>query len=128
MPANDSSSHGRSFLLVALGGALGTALRHLLGDWIGTAGDFPIGTFLINIVGALLLGFLLERVLRQDLRLLLGTGFLGGFTTYSALAVDTDLLIRGEHLTLAAAYGIGTIAVGLVASIVGMALGRRTTS
>ena len=119
--------------LVAIGGAFGTASRHLLGDAIGTTHDFPLGTFLINIAGAFLLGVLLETLVRlghdaghrRTLRLLLGTGFLGGFTTYSALAVDTDSLLRADHLGTAAAYALGTVVLGLIASVAGIAAARR---
>lgn len=123
----------RFLLLVALGGALGTAARHLLGDGIGMAGHFPLGTCLINISGAFLLGVLLELLARRGsdlghrrrLRLLIGTGFFGGFTTYSSLAVDTDILLRGSHLGLAATYALGTVAIGLIASIGGIAAARK---
>ncbi|MEO6473247.1 MAG: CrcB family protein [Aeromicrobium sp.] len=120
--------------LVALGGIFGTGSRHLLGDAIGTTRDFPLGTFLINIVGAFALGVLLEILARRGsdaghrrtLRLVLGTGYLGGFTTYSSLAVDTDTLLRSDRLGLAAAYALGTIILGLIASVGGIALARKT--
>lgn len=123
----------RFVALVGVGGACGTAARQLLGDALGTTHDFPIGTFLINVVGAFALGFLLECLAwsgsdaghRRRIRLLLGTGFLGGFTTYSALAVDTDTLLRADHLNLALAYAGGTIAMGLVASVAGIAVARK---
>ena len=123
----------RFLLLVAVGGAFGTASRHLLGDAIGTTHDFPLGTFLINIAGAFLLGVLLEGLARagsdvghrRRLRLLLGTGFLGGFTTYSSLAFDSDALLRSDQVGTAAAYALGTVAIGLVASVAGIAFARR---
>ncbi|MBC7592981.1 MAG: CrcB family protein [Kineosporiaceae bacterium] len=123
----------RFIFLVGVGGACGTAARHLLGDAIGTTHDFPLGTFLINIFGAFALGVLLECLARSGsdaghrrlLRLLLGTGFLGGFTTYSALAVDADTLLRTDHLGLALAYAGGTVAMGLMASVAGIAIARK---
>lgn len=119
--------------LVAVGGAFGTASRHLLDDAIGSVRDFPLGTFLINVSGAFALGVLVEGLARNGLdagrrrrlRLLLGTGFLGGFTTYSALAVDTDGLIRSDRPGVAAAYALATVTVGLVASVAGIAAARR---
>lgn len=124
----------RFISLVGVGGACGTAARHLIGDAIGTTHDLPLGTFLINIVGAFALGILLEYLARSGsdadhrrrIRLLLGTGFLGGFTTYSTLAVDADTLLRADHLGLALAYAGGTVAMGLVASVAGIAVARKT--
>lgn len=119
--------------LVAVGGFFGTAARHLLGDAIGTANGFPLGIFLINIAGAFALGLLLEGLAldgvdaghRRRFRLLLGTGFLGGFTTYSALAFDLDSLLRGEQFLTAGAYAVGTLVIGLIASIGGIAVARK---
>lgn len=123
----------RFLLLVAIGGAIGTAARHLLGDAIGTSHDFPLGTFVINIFGAFLLGVLLEGLVRRGsdaghrrtLRLLIGTGFMGGFTTYSSLAFDGDALLRSDHVGLAVAYALGTVVVGLIASVAGIAFARK---
>ena len=123
----------RFVALVALGGACGTAARHLLGEAIGSTHGFPLGTFLINVVGAFALGILFETLARRGsdaghrrrLRLLLGTGFLGGFTTYSALAVDADTLLRADRLDLALAYAVGTVAMGLVASVAGIAVAAK---
>lgn len=119
--------------LVAVGGFFGTAARHVLGDAIGTVDGFPLGTFLINISGAFTLGLLLEGLAldgvdaghRRRFRLLLGTGFLGGFTTYSALAVDLDSLLRDQQFLTAGTYAVGTLVLGLVASIGGIAAARK---
>ena len=125
--------HWRFIALVGLGGAGGTAARHLLDEAIGSVHGFPLGTFLINVVGAFALGILLETLARSGsdaghrrrFRLLLGTGFLGGFTTYSALAVDADTLLRTGHLGTALAYAVGTVTLGLVASVAGIAVARK---
>ena len=61
---------------------------------------------------------------RRQARLLLGTGFLGGFTTYSALAVEADGLLRGGRVGLAVAYALTTVVVGLVASLAGVITAR----
>ncbi|MCR8693676.1 CrcB family protein [Rhodococcus pyridinivorans] len=117
---------------VAVGGLLGTSARYGLGRWFPVeSGGWPVTTFSINILGALLLGFLLEALIRigpdtswrQVVRLGVGTGALGSFTTYSALAVDTDLLLRDGHLLAAVTYALGTVLAGLVATGVGIALG-----
>lgn len=92
----------RPLVLVALGGAAGTTARYLLGETISDVAGMPFGIFAINLTGAFLLGWLIEALARygpdtgrrRDLRLLLGTGVIGGFTTYSALAADTAVLLR----------------------------------
>jgi len=118
--------------LVALGGAAGTAARVAITLAIPPAGAFVVATFAINVVGALLLGILLEVLARRgpdvgrlrSIRLLLGTGFLGGFTTYSALATDTAMLTGGDTGT-ALAYSLGTILIGGVATWAGIIIGSR---
>ena len=115
--------------LVGAGGMVGTALRELLTLTIPSIGQFPVATFCINVCGAFLLGVLLETLVRrgQDegrrrtLRLLLGTGLLGGFTTYSALATDTGLLIAGGNIGIALLYSLGTLIVGALATWAGIA-------
>jgi CrcB protein len=126
----------RSIALVAGGGALGTATRYLVSQVVPHVRGVPVGVLLINVVGAFLLGLLLERLLgagpdtgpRLDLRLLLGTGFLGGFTTYSALATDTVALLVGGDAGRALAYALGTLVLGLLASLLGLWCGGRTSA
>jgi CrcB protein len=126
--------------LVALGGAVGTGIREALAlTWPAPAGDIPTTILLINVVGAFALGLLLEALARRGpdegrrrgLRLLLGTGVLGGFTTYSALAVDAASL-TGSALGVAFAYAALSLVVGAAASVAGIAAGaalhRRTTA
>lgn len=119
----------RSLALVALGGAAGTLSRFGVNEVLPDEGLFPWATFIVNVVGSFALGVLLAAVLHrrsESLRLLLGTGFLGGFTTYSALAVETDALVRGDHLVLGIAYAVGSVVAGLAAALAGVALGSRT--
>jgi CrcB protein len=124
---------GRSLGLVWLGGSLGTAARYGLTERIPRLRDVPVGTLVVNVAGAFILGLLLERLVRsgpdtggrRDLRLLAGTGFLGGFTTYSALATDTVALVGGDHPGRAAAYALGTLLLGGLASLVGVWCGGR---
>jgi len=92
-------------------------------------GHWPIATFTVNLIGALILGALLETLSRQTtdrpwmsrLRLLAGTGFCGALTTYSTLAVEVDLLTRGHHLALAGAYALTSVGLGLLATATGIA-------
>ncbi|GGK66987.1 fluoride efflux transporter FluC [Nocardia camponoti] len=120
---------------VAIGGLIGAPARYALGLSVNYQ-HWPVITFVINVVGAFLLGMLLEALTRlgpdsgwrQRLRLTLGTGVLGSFTTYSALAVDTDLLLRANRLWAATTYAIGTVAAGVLATAVGIAVGARLTA
>jgi CrcB protein len=119
--------------LVFVGGAAGTGLRYWISavtpHWAGV----PVATFGINVVGAFLLGVLLELLAGSNLdsgwsrrlRLGIGTGGLGGFTTYSALATDT-VTLAAAHPGRAAGYALATVIVGAVASIAGIWLARRT--
>jgi CrcB protein len=115
--------------LVLGGGTLGTLARYAVGEVVSPWGDvWPSATFCVNVFGAFLLGVLLEALgrrgpdtgVRQRLRLLLGTGLLGAFTTYSALAVETDLLLREGYASVAVAYAAGTVIVGFLASTAGI--------
>ena len=116
-------------LVVAAGGAVGSALRYLLAKWIGQPDGLPIGIFAVNVVGALLLGLLatlfLERVeFSPNLRLALTVGLLGGFTTFSTLSVDSlQLLNDGRWGWALANLAVSAIA-GLGAAWLGQQLGR----
>jgi len=119
--------------LVALGGAAGSLARHGVELLLGTSDGLPVGTLAVNLVGAFALGALLEGLVtrgsdvgrRRAARLLVGTGFLGGFTTYSALAVEADGLVRDGRLGLALGYVLTTVVVGLMASLAGILTARR---
>lgn len=119
------------FLLVFLGGGLGAALRHgvnLLAARLA-AGAFPAGTLLINVLGSLAMGVVVELFaqragLPQNLRLFLTTGILGGFTTFSAFSYESALLHERGQTALAAAYVAASVALGIGALFVGMALVR----
>ena len=117
----------RSLALVVLGGAAGTLSRFGVNEALPGDTLFPIATFIVNVVGSFALGLLLAALLtrRNELRLLLGTGFLGGFTTYSALAVETDTLLRGDHVVMGLAYAVGSVLAGIAAALVGIAVASR---
>ncbi|GAB2458555.1 FluC/FEX family fluoride channel [Jatrophihabitans fulvus] len=116
--------------LVFAGGAVGTAVRQGFEALApATSGRWPVGTFVANVVGALVLGALLEALTRSGddsgrrrrARLLVGTGFCGGLTTYSTFAVESDLLVRDGHGGLAAAYLVATVVTGIVVAVLGIA-------
>lgn len=114
-------------LLVALGGALGSVARYKLGEWVllsHPGWTFPLGTFVVNVLGCLVIGVLAgiinvrPGVLCPEAQLLLFTGLLGGFTTFSAFGLETfNLLRRGEVFTAGSYVGLsllaGTLAVCL---------------
>lgn len=114
--------------VVFLGATGGTAARYFLSAIIPAWQGIPIGTFAINIVGAFTLGALLEALVRRGpdagarrtLRLLLGTGLLGGFTTYSSLAVDTGVLVADGQFVSSLLYGVGTVLIGALATAAGI--------
>lgn len=116
--------------VIAVGGALGAATRYLAGEqWPTTPGAFPLTTAAINVVGSAAIGVLLVLVgerwaHRPLLRPFLGTGFLGGFTTFSTYAVDVHHLATGGHLVRAAVYLAATPALALLAAAAGSRLAR----
>lgn len=120
-------------LLVFLGGSLGTAARQALLLLFPELDSFPLTIFLINICGAFMLGALLEHLARRGpdtgasrrVRLMFGTGFMGGFTTYSTLATQTALLATAGHGTIALLYALGTVLVGALATFTGIACAVR---
>lgn len=115
----------RRLLLVFVGGTLGTAARLGTGLVIPDAGGIPLATLVVNIVGALLIGILAARIPSSaDVRVFLGTGVLGGFTTYSAFMTGT-LQLWTHAPVLAGAYAAGSLGLGLAAAALGLRLGRR---
>jgi CrcB protein len=113
----------RRLLLVAIGGTVGTAARLALGLALPDDG-FPTAVLLANVLGAFLIGVLAARLpASTDLRVALGTGVLGGFTTYSAFMTGTLALWSTAPL-LATAYAAGSLVLGLAAAALGLRLGR----
>lgn len=119
--------------MVALGGAIGTGAREVISLAVPPIGGVPVAILGINVVGAFLLGLLLESLLRRgpdiglrrDLRLFLGTGVLGGFTTYSALAADSSVLLIEGSALVGVLYAVGSVVLGVLASWSGIVLARR---
>ncbi|MBX6422716.1 fluoride efflux transporter CrcB [Thermosulfurimonas sp. F29] len=112
------------FLYIALGGSLGAVCRYLVSGWFLRFGaDFPLGTLVVNLLGALLLGFFMELSTRTllippEIRLLVAVGFLGSFTTFSTFAYETgELLKEGEWiffvLNVSLSVGLGLFGVKL---------------
>ena len=109
-----------------MGGALGSALRYGVGRWLSAlGGPWPWGTFAVNLVGAFALAFLAGRVtgLATGPRLLLTTGLMGGFTTYSTFNYEV-LDLAQNRWPLALAYVAATVAGALVLGMLGWKLGQ----
>jgi len=118
-----------SSLWVGLGGALGSVARHHIGRWAASrAPAFPWGTLLVNLLGCLFIGVLMQLVLREraseTVRLALGTGLLGGFTTYSTFNFETFALAESGAWGRAALYVGVTLLGGLALGAAGWFLGR----
>lgn len=121
----------QNIFAVALGGALGALARYGLGAWISGrwSQGFPLHTFLINISGAFLLGFLnilfIERLTVSPLvRLGIGVGFLGAYTTFSTFGYEVITLLQGGSLLTAALYTLSSILVGFTGVALGVGLAR----
>jgi CrcB protein len=117
--------------LVGIFGAAGAISRYWLDGRVSdlTHGQFPWGTFVINVAGAFLLGLLValttERLLpHPNWRIALGIGFLGSFTTFSTYTYESVKLAEDGAVGLALANSIGMLALGLAAAALGLALGR----
>ena len=118
-------------VLLAIGGAIGTISRYGLAKWLGEVGwakGFPLGTFVINVTGSFVLGMaatiILERLppTHQNLYLLFGTGFCGGYTTFSTFEWETFKLVRDGSLWIALANIVGSVIVGFLGVVIAVAL------
>ena len=121
----------RDLVAVALGGMAGASVRYGLSELraIGD-GSFPWATFAENVGGCLLLGVAMVVIARRCaagslVRPLVAVGFLGSFTTFSAFIIEGELMVRSGDSTLAAAYWTASLAAGLVAALVGIAVASR---
>ena len=121
----------KSFLLVFLGGGLGSSLRYLATIAMNQYSKvLPFGTFTVNILGCLLIGLILgyaqkENTLTSNQILLLATGFCGGFTTFSAFANENLELIKNGEIFNFSFYTIGSVLIGILAIYIGFYLTNR---
>jgi CrcB protein len=125
----------KQLLLVGVGGAIGSVARYLAGivvlRWVGTG--FPFNTLFVNVVGSFIMGLLIALLVKidppqaiaTDLRLFVGVGVLGGFTTFSSFSADfVALWERGEH-GACALYVLGSVVLSIAAVFLGLYLVRR---
>ena len=119
------------FLMVFLGAGIGGVLRQAVSlaaaRMLGTG--LPYGTFTVNVVGSLIMGFLTGYISQksgfpQPLRLLLTTGALGGFTTFSTFSLDTAVLWERGAPSTAILYAVGSVVISLIAVFAGLAISR----
>lgn len=118
----------RALFCVDLGGAAGSMARYLLSTWtLGgqTMLGFPVGTFVVNAAGSLLIGILLQTLTSSTAGWLLVTGFCGGFTTFSTFSADTVRLLRAGDYGPAASYVVLSVGVCLAFTMLGMYLGSQ---
>lgn len=116
----------KHFLLVFLGGGLGSILRYWISKNLNTYySNFYLGTFLVNIIGCLLIGILIgislkHNYITQNQTLLLATGFCGGFTTFSTFALESNLLLKESSILYTSLYLGLSVALGILAISFGL--------
>ena len=122
----------KEFLMVGIGSFMGGGLRYLVGKgislWLGAV-TFPLATMVVNVVGCFLMGFLWTWLPSASLppssRMLLMTGFCGGFTTFSTFVNENYLLMRGGQWLLLLLYSAASFLLGMLAFACGYRLGSR---
>lgn len=122
----------RSILLVGIGGAMGSIARYVLSLFINTKMNtiFPLGTFAVNVIGCFIIGVLFGVAAKQqwtsnDLLLLAGTGFCGGFTTFSTFAFENLSLMEKQQTLQAMVYTIISLILGIGCCKLGFLLGAK---
>lgn len=119
-----------AYLLVFIGGGAGSVLRYITSSYIGKyfISGFPCGTLAVNMLGALIIGMLAQKFVTADnIRLLFITGFLGGFTTFSAFSLESALMFTRQDYTNLALYIALSVAGTIMAVMAGLYIVRGIT-
>jgi fluoride exporter len=116
----------KNFLLVGLGGAIGSMLRYAI-SLLVTVKQFPYGTFIVNITGSFIIGAVLALSLKNELfsnnwKIFLATGICGGFTTFSAFAAENMALLQSGKYGIALMYILASLLLGIAAVVLGFKL------
>lgn len=116
----------KNIFLVLTGSALGGVIRFILSVYLQqkVSSKFPIGTFSVNLIGCFIIGAIFAVIAKSssgsnDIRLLLSTGFCGGFTTFSAFAIENLDMIKNGNYTTALIYIVLSIVLGITATLIG---------
>lgn len=121
----------KDFFIVGIGSFFGGGMRFLISKWIQDLSflSFPFGTMAVNVLGCLLIGFFsglpyTGNLMSPSTKLILTTGFCGGFTTFSTFMNESSSLLKDENYLYFLLYLFGSLAVGLVAVLVGQQLSK----
>jgi CrcB protein len=120
-----------TLVFIAIGGAAGAVSRYLVQGWVGDllGGRFPWGTFAVNVSGSFLLGLVFamamdRAILAPEMRVPLMIGFIGSYTTFSTLMLESWVLVEEGDLVRMLANLAGSVVIGMIAVVAGLAVGR----
>jgi len=119
----------KHFLLIFIGGGFGSMARYALGKWLNTNNAIPYGTMIANVLGCFIIGLVMGYILKsnnshQNLALLIGTGFCGGFTTFSTFSFENQTFLKNGDFLNFITYTSSSLLLGLAAVFLGVYLVR----